>query len=99
MAWFGNLSTRWKLAIVTASTTAAALVVAGAVMATLESRRYETQKLESLTTEARIVATNIVGALVFNDAATALEALNALSANPEIVAGAAYDAEGQRVAQ
>ncbi|MHB1205375.1 MAG: ATP-binding protein [Rhodospirillaceae bacterium] len=97
--WFDNLSTRWKLAVVTAATTAVALIIAGTVIVTLDSRQYETQKVEGLTTEAKIVAANVVGALVFNDAATALNALNALSSNPEIEAGAAYDGEGALLAR
>jgi signal transduction histidine kinase/CheY-like chemotaxis protein len=97
--WFDKLTTRWKLAIVTAATTAVALIIAGALIVTLDSRRYETQKVEGLTTEAKIVAANVVGALVFNDAATALNALNALSSNPEIEAGAAYDGDGALLAR
>lgn len=97
--WFGNLSTRWKLAIVTAVTTAGALIIAGALIVTLDSRRYETQKVEGFTTEAKIVAANVVGALVFSDPDAALSALNALSTNPEVFAAAAYDAEGALVAR
>src|SRR3954471_8859895 len=96
--WFDKLTTRWKLAIVTAATTAVALIIAGAVIVTLDSRQYETQKVGGLTTEAKIVAANVVGALVFNDADTALNALNALASNPEIEAGAAYDGEGALLA-
>ena len=97
--WFGNLSIRLKLALIAASTTAAALIVTAAVLVTLDSRQYETQMVESLTTEAKIVAANIVGALVFEDAATAQEALNALAVNPMIEAGAAYNTDGVLVAR
>src|SRR3954471_14631485 len=97
--WFSTLSIRLKLALIAASTTAAALIVTGIVLVTLDSRRYETQVVESLTTEARIVAANIVGALVFDDAATATEALNALAANPTVEAGGVYTVDGTLLAR
>src|SRR3954469_24245728 len=97
--WFGNLSILLKLALIAATTTAAALIVTAAVLVTLDSRQYETQMVESLTTEAKFVAANIVGALVFEDATTAQEALDALAANPAVEAGAAYNADGVLVAR
>src|SRR5579871_378470 len=96
--WFDNLSIGLKLAIIAVCTTAGALITAGALMVALDSRTYEHQKVEELTAEANVVSESVLGAVVFNDANAARDSLKALAANPEIMAGAAYDADGNLLA-
>jgi len=95
--WFSNISLRWKLVSVTVLTTVVALVLAGVIMASYDARTYESQKAGAITSEAKILAASVAAALVFDDSQAATEYLKALDANPEIVAAAAYGANGKLV--
>jgi len=96
--WFNKISLRWKLALVTVLATAVALVMTGVIMAAYDARTYESQKVGAITSDAEILGASVAAALVFEDAAAAQEYLQALDANPEIVAAAVYDLAGKMMA-
>jgi signal transduction histidine kinase/CheY-like chemotaxis protein len=73
---------------------AVALLVAGLILAIANEHAYQTQKIDEVTVEGRLLSVLVTGALDFNDRAAAREYLDALKANPEAQAGAVYDAHG-----
>lgn len=97
LGWLNRISLRMKLTLVTILAITVALLIAGIVMGSYDARTYESQKVGALTSEAEILAASLPAALTFNDADAATEYLTALEANPEIMAAAAYDADGKLV--
>ena len=77
---------------------AAALLLAGIGLAIVMDRRYEVRRIDDLTAQARILAATETAALAFNDRKAAQEYLNALHANPQIVAAGLYLPDGNRFA-
>ncbi|HYC02607.1 MAG TPA: ATP-binding protein [Azospirillaceae bacterium] len=83
-----------------------AVAIIGAVLLLLASigigvvneRLYTGQKIRELDTQARILAAGVTAALAFDDEPAIREYLNALRANPEILAAGVYAAEGPLVA-
>jgi signal transduction histidine kinase/CheY-like chemotaxis protein len=73
---------------------AVALLVAGLILAIANEHAYQTQKIDEVTVEGRLLSVLVTGALDFNDRAAAREYLDALKANPEAQAGAVYDVHG-----
>ncbi|MFZ1986075.1 MAG: CHASE sensor domain-containing protein, partial [Desulfatitalea sp.] len=94
MVRFQNLSIKHKLIIISMLTSGAALVfaltiyVAGAFIAT---RNTTQERISSL---ARVIGTNCVAALTFDDPEAARETLKALVAEPQIASARIYDAQG-----
>jgi signal transduction histidine kinase/ActR/RegA family two-component response regulator len=86
----------WSPAIAVGA--AAALLLAGVVLALNNERAYRAQKINEITVQAQIVASTVTAALVFNDREAAQEYVNALSANPEIEAAAVFGPAGRRYA-
>ncbi|MDA0675694.1 MAG: ATP-binding protein [Proteobacteria bacterium] len=74
------------------------LLVAGIGLATRNENTYTDQKVRELEVQARIMASSVDAALVFDDAETAGEYVAALSANPELRAAAVYRSDGRRFA-
>ncbi|WP_313807184.1 ATP-binding protein [Sphingobium sp.] len=58
----------------------------------------QTEKLRQTTTQAQTLASGIAAALAFDDDVAVREYLNALRADPQITAAAAYDGDGSFVA-
>ncbi len=83
-----------KRAPVIALGAAIALLLAGLVLAVVNERAYQAQKIEEVSVEGRFLAVIVTAALDFNDRAAAQEYLDALNANPEAEAAAIYDAKG-----
>ncbi len=83
----------WKLFPVIALFTAAALLLAGVLMAIYGERSYKAQKIQDIGVQAQILASSVTAALMFNDTLTAQEYVTALGANPEILAAAVYDSD------
>ncbi|HTW72432.1 MAG TPA: ATP-binding protein [Acetobacteraceae bacterium] len=77
---------------------AAALLLAGIGLAVIMDRRYEVRRIDDLTAQARILAATETAALAFNDGKAAQEYLDALRANPQIVAAGLYLPDGKRFA-
>src|SRR5262249_44882350 len=73
--------------------------LSGAITVFIDAHMYQRQKLEEATASAKILAANVVGAVVFGDPDAASNALSGLAGNPEIDLGAAYDAEGKLLAR
>ena len=70
------------------------LVAAAAATIVFNERAYRAQKVDEVTVEARILAGTLTAALAFDDRRAALEYVDALEANPEVLAAAVYDARG-----
>ncbi len=83
----------WKLFPVIALFTAAALLLAGVLMAIYGERSYKAQKIQDIGVQAQILASSVTAALMFDDTLTAQEYVTALGANPEILAAAVYDSD------
>jgi signal transduction histidine kinase/CheY-like chemotaxis protein len=78
-----------------ALTIAITLVIAGIGMAVYIDRFDAQRKIDEITVQARILASTVTAALVFNDQAAAQEYVGAMRANPEIEAVAVYGPTGQ----
>lgn len=87
-----------KLMVVSVLPAAIALLLAGLILIAYENLSYRQQKLQEISVQAEILAASITAAMEFNDAKTAQEYLNALAANPEIVAAGVYAIGGERIA-
>src|SRR5258708_35918715 len=90
MSWLNRMSIRWKLVLGTTLTSAFALLLSGAIMAVHENQAFIQQKIDEITVEARILASGVSTSLDFGDVKTAQEYLDALKANPDIVAAGIY---------
>lgn len=75
------------------------LLVAGVLMAAFNERLYAQQKAREAGVQAAILADTVTAALVFDDAAAAQDAADALGANPEIAAVGVYDETGRLMAR
>jgi PAS domain S-box-containing protein len=89
-----NASAVWRRTPLIALITAGLLLLAGLVIALDGERAYKAQKQDEADVQARILASTVAAALVFNDRDAAQEYVNALRANLEIEAVAVYDASG-----
>ena len=92
--WLLDLPIRAKLALLTALTSVLALLIAGSIMFAFDYRAYGAAKTHEVTVQAEILAASVGAALGFNDPKAAQEYLNALRANPAIVAAAVYADSG-----
>ncbi|HET6969757.1 MAG TPA: HWE histidine kinase domain-containing protein [Phenylobacterium sp.] len=77
---------------------AAALVLAGLVMAVFNEQQVRNQQLREVSVQADILAGSVAAALAFDDHAAAREYVGALRANPEVEAVGVYDASGRLAA-
>ena len=95
MSW-SKVPDRWKFIIVMAA--AAALLLAGVGMAAFNERIYRVQKTRDAAVQAQILAASVTAALAFDDARSAQEYVDALSANPEVEEVSVTDAQERTVA-
>jgi signal transduction histidine kinase len=72
-----------------------ALLIAGIAFAAYDLASFRTEILRNLSTEATMVASNSVSALLFNDPQAAEETLAALKASPDVIAAQLYTADGR----
>ncbi len=96
---FQNLSIKHKLITLSMSTSAVALLFALVIYVTgafFVSRDTTKERISSL---ARVLGTNCVAALTFDDPDAARETLKALSAEPQIVFARVYDDKGTPFAE
>jgi len=98
-AWMNTVPIRWRLLFVTIFTSSVILVFAAGVMAVYDSNIYKEQRARSITVQSQILAAGLAPSLVFDDATSAQEAIQALKVNPDIIVAAAYDAMGGRMAE
>lgn len=95
MKWFKKLSIHRKLGVAMLLTTTVALVLACTIFLIVEFRSYRTGIQHTVATLARLTADNSTAAVAFNDQASALQILEALRAEPQVVLAAIYDHDGQ----
>jgi signal transduction histidine kinase/ActR/RegA family two-component response regulator len=86
---------RGKILTIVLSTTAAALLLAGAALMLAELLRLRRELLADLRTTAAIVADQSTAALAFQDPVAAFENLRALRAKRHLAMGCLYDASGE----
>jgi methyl-accepting chemotaxis protein len=94
MRWIYDLSIRWKLVLTTGLTCVLALLLSGAILVWYDTQDFKSDRLRDVTAAAAIVAAAVAPSLDFADAKTAQEYLEALKANPEIVAAGVYGPDG-----
>jgi len=78
---------------------ALALVVAGLAIGVSNERGFQSRRSQALAAQADVLAKTVEPALVFQDPAAAADAVSALEADSQIVAGGVYDARGARLAE
>jgi signal transduction histidine kinase len=88
----------WKATPAIALLLAAALLIAGLLIAIFNDRSYKRHKAEEVGVQAQILASTVTAALSFDDRAAAQEYVNALRVNPEIVTAAIYNSSKSLVA-
>jgi signal transduction histidine kinase/AmiR/NasT family two-component response regulator len=95
MGAFLNLSIKWKLKLIIMLTSAIALLFASG---TLMYRNIETSRKiirDDLSSLARVIGMNSIGAIVFYDQQTAEKNLAALHAKPHVALACIYDSQGR----
>ena len=96
---FKNLSIRNKLILFSLFTSGVALLVALIAILTGAFFASRTMTLDSMTSIARVIGTNCVAALAFDDANAANETLRAMVAEPQIEYSRVYKTDGSLFAQ
>ena len=74
------------------------LLIAGASIAVLSERALKVQMAREAGAQADLLASAVSGALAFDDRAAAQDYVDAVQVNPNVVAAAVYDTEGQVIA-
>ncbi|HSU06074.1 MAG TPA: CHASE sensor domain-containing protein [Acetobacteraceae bacterium] len=85
----------WRLTPIIALAIALILLVAGMGLAFYIDRSNENRTTAEVTVQARILASTVTAALVFNDHDAAQEYVSAMQANPEVQQAAVYDSAGR----
>jgi signal transduction histidine kinase/ActR/RegA family two-component response regulator len=98
MLWLKNLPIRKKLTLIILLTCTAALLAACASLAVYEVVSFRRTMAHDMTVLADIVGKNTRAAIAFEDEKTAGETLQALQADPHIVAACLYARDGSRFA-
>jgi PAS domain S-box-containing protein len=92
--WLADVPIRRKLMAISMSVTAAALVLSGLALMTLNVLSSRKTLRNDLLGLARITAENSTAALAFEDPMSATETLTALRARPHVVTACLYGASG-----
>ncbi|HYC73129.1 MAG TPA: PAS domain-containing protein [Opitutaceae bacterium] len=96
---YRHLPIKTKLTLIAMLASGAALVVAGVVFVAYERREYRENLVQDVTTLARMTALNVTAAVTFDDADSARQTLEALSAKPHIEAACIFAQDGARFAE
>ena len=88
-------SIRHKFLAATIGTSLAALTIAAAVLLIYDLRAYKASSVDELSTFAEIVGLASAPALTFRDPPSAERVLQLLRAQPRVVAGRVFDAQGR----
>jgi signal transduction histidine kinase len=83
-----------RLTVLMTLAAAIGLLFAGLALATYIDRTTESRRIDQLSAQARVLAATATAAMDFGDRQAAQEYIDAVGANPEIVAGAMFDAAG-----
>ncbi len=95
---FRSLSIKRKLMLIATLTSSLALLLASAGFLIYDLAAFRTRMSQDLMTQAEIIGSNSMAALVFRDEKAVAEILAALEAKDEIVAAAAYSPDGRLLA-
>jgi len=93
-----DTSIRWKLKLIIMLTSGIALLFASAALMFKDITKTRQNLRSDLASLAQVIGANSIGAIVFNDSATAETNLAALSAKPYVVLACIYDRDGQQFA-
>jgi len=88
-------SIRRRLSITVLATTVTALLVTSIAILALELSRFRDDLSRAAALEADVVGMSSVVGLIFHDPSPVEAALGSLAADPDVLAAAVYDAEGQ----
>ena len=99
MKSFRDVPFRRKVTLVTTLASGVALVLVSLAFIAYDWVSIRRARVRDLTTLAEIIGANATAALVFDDAAAAVEILAALRAEPVVVSASIHDREGNRFAQ
>jgi signal transduction histidine kinase/CheY-like chemotaxis protein/HPt (histidine-containing phosphotransfer) domain-containing protein len=97
--WLRSLPIRGKLTLLAGSCSAAALVLAGTVLAFANYRQDRHDLLERAQTHANVAALNVAAALAFDDAEAAERMLNSLRADRALLAAQVLRQDGTPLAR
>ena len=87
-----------SLSVIGALVAAAALLLAGVLIAVYEEQLYSAQQVKNVREQAQILAASVTAAIMFDDRRAAQEYVDALTANPELQAAGVYDGHGHMLA-
>jgi signal transduction histidine kinase/CheY-like chemotaxis protein len=93
-----DTSIRWKLKLIIMLTSGIALLFASAALMFKDITKTRQNLRNDLASLAQVIGANSIGAIVFDDRATAETNLAALSAKPYVVLACIYDRDGQQFA-
>ena len=96
---FSGLSIQNKFLLINLAATTSALLFAVIMAVRSEYITSRDSVMESLLIQARMVASNTTAALVFNDAKTAKEVLQAFSESSDVQSASIYSADGNMLAR
>lgn len=99
MGSLADVPIRAKLLLISALSSAIALLLAGVVIVAYDNYAYTTQKAREISVQADTLAASVTAAIAFNDAKAAAEYLKAFEANPEIGAAGIYASDGKLFAR
>ena len=99
MNFLRNLPIRQKLLLVMTLATSVALLLSGAALLWYELRDFRGNLEASLSTMARIISSNSVAAISFDDESAATETLTGLKVEPQILSAGIYREGGELFAQ
>ncbi len=94
MARYRDLSIRSKLMTGFMLTSLVALLITMAALAFYDRAAFKTKMLADLNVLAGVIGENAASSIVFNDSETARSTLAALHAQPHVVSGDLFDAQG-----
>lgn len=95
MSWLADVPVQRKLRFAMLFTNAVVLILASGFFLGYEYVTYRRGIAQSVAALARVTAGSSTAAIAFNDAANARESLEALRAEPQILAAALYDPQGR----
>jgi signal transduction histidine kinase/ActR/RegA family two-component response regulator/HAMP domain-containing protein len=94
MRSFGDLSISLKLKLIIMATSGVALLMACATFVAYDQASTRRMLADDISTDARIIGTNVTAALTFKDHEAAVEVLSGLSLRPNITQARVYDNAG-----
>ncbi len=90
-----HLPLKRRLTVISVLTSGFALLLACAAFITYEQFTFRSDMARDLAITAQIIGFNSASAITFNDTESARRTLEGLSAQPRVVRGCVYDADGQ----